>query len=129
IIGGDGLDSEEFVKIGKEAVNNTYYVSHFAKDDPNTKIQAFIKNYKDRFGKEPNVESVLCYDSLMMLAKAIEKAGSVEPNVIRDALSTLEFNGVTGIIKFENGGDPVKPATIVKVTKGVQTFETRIYPP
>lgn len=129
IIGGDGWDSEELVKIGKDAVNNTYYVSHFAKDDPNSKIQAFMKGYRDKFGKEPNVESILCYDSLMMLAKAIEKAGSAEPNAIRDALSTLEFDGVTGIIKFENGGDPVKPATIIKVIKGVQSFETRIYPP
>ncbi len=129
IIGGDGWDSNEFIRIGGSAVESTYYVTHFAKDDPDQKVQDFVKAYTSKYATEPNVESVLCYDSLMLIAEALRKAGSPGRKKLKEALRKMEYDGVTGKIVFENSGEPKKAATVIKIENGKQKFFTRIYPP
>jgi len=40
------------------------------------------------------------YDSLMTVAKAIEASQSLDPSKIRDAIAQLDFQGVSGRIKY-----------------------------
>jgi branched-chain amino acid transport system substrate-binding protein len=50
-IGGDGWDSEETLKADKEAMNHCFYINHYAPNDPDPKVQAFVKTFKDRPGR------------------------------------------------------------------------------
>ena len=45
----------------------------------------------------------------MLLAAAIEKAGSTNPKLIAEALRSMEWLGVTGLHKFDKNGDVDKP--------------------
>ena len=49
---------------------------------------------------------------------AIEKAGAADRTKIRDALRTVEFDGVRGRFKFDEKGDPTLRATVVIVKDG-----------
>jgi branched-chain amino acid transport system substrate-binding protein len=44
------------------------------------------------------------YDGIMTIAAAIEKAGSLEPDAIRQALWDVEVEGINGDIKFIKQG-------------------------
>jgi branched-chain amino acid transport system substrate-binding protein len=56
----------------------------------------------------------------MLMADAIRRAASIDPEKIRRALAaTRNFNGVTGPIKFDDNGDPQdKPIAIIKYQNG-----------
>jgi len=49
---------------------------------------------------------------------AVQKAGAADRTKVRDALRTVEFDGVRGHFKFDEKGDPTLQATIVIVRDG-----------
>ncbi|MGB4482757.1 MAG: ABC transporter substrate-binding protein, partial [bacterium] len=89
----------------------------------------FVQVYTDKFGKEPNAFAALGFDAYMVILDAIERAGSAEPQAIRDALAATEnFEGVTGVITLDENGDATKSAVILKVDNGEFRYLTTVNP-
>lgn len=68
------------------------------------KGKAFAATYKERMGKS-DVESYAmeAYDSIAIIAQAIEEAGSTEADAIVTALESIEHDGTLGKIYFPYG--------------------------
>lgn len=64
--------------------------------------------------------SALAYDAYLALYRAMEAADSVDPTAIRDALTELEFEAVTGKIVFDENGDAIKDMAFIKVIEDGQ---------
>jgi branched-chain amino acid transport system substrate-binding protein len=53
------------------------------------------------------------------MAEAIKNAGSTDGQAIIDALSAIEYKGVTGTIRFDEQGDATqKDIAIIKIVDG-----------
>lgn len=130
IFGGDGWESEKLPEIGKDAVEGTYFSTHYSPDAGGPKGAAFIEAYKRRFnGKLPDAMAALGYDSAMILADAIKRAGATEGAKIRDALaSTKEYDAVTGKISINAKRDAEKSAVILQVKGGKFAYVETIAP-
>jgi branched-chain amino acid transport system substrate-binding protein len=117
IFGGDGWEGETLIKIGKEAVEGTYFSTHYSVEVGTEKSKNFVAAYKKRYnGKEPDAMAALGYDSAMILFDAIKRAGATEGAKIRDALAaTKDFEAVTGKISINAQRDADKPAVILQV--------------
>ncbi len=128
--GGDGWESEKLVEIGKEAVEGTYFSTHYHSDVGSAKSKSFVANYKKRFnGKTPDALSACAYDSAFVLADAIKRAGSTEGLKVRDALAaTKGLEAVTGTITINEKRDPVKAAVILKVENGKYKYLETVNP-
>ena len=62
-----------------------------------------------------------------MIAEAIKKAGSTEPEAIVKAMNEMEFEGITGVLRFDENGNPKnKDVTVIKVVDGKPVVETKI---
>ena len=90
----------------------------------------FTENWKKAFpDKEPNVNAALGYDSFMLLADAITRAGKAEPNAIRDALEvTKGFPGVTGAKTINKTHDAESPVGVVQIKDGKKQFVGTVTP-
>ena len=67
--------------------------------------------------------AALTYDSFQLLFLAIETAQSTEREDVRDALASIElYEGVTGIMSFDEQGDPTKCAVIIQIVDGAFTY-------
>ena len=86
IIGGDGYGDYFWEIAGAEAMKNTFWVSHVAKEDP--ALKEFFDKYEKKAGTECQefMNAVMAYDSVYWLADAITRAGSADPVKVRDAL-------------------------------------------
>ncbi len=74
---------------------------------PDTPLsRSFGKAYQDKFGRPANAVAMEGYDGVMVLAQAIEKAGSTESDAIEGALRSLEWDGTRGTISFATTTDP-----------------------
>ena len=120
LFGGDGWESDELVKIGGDAVNGDYFSTHYAPDIATDKSKNFVADYRKRFaGKTPDAMAALGYDSAMILADAMTRAGSTDGQKVRDALAaTKDFQAVTGKITINENRDATKSAVILKVEDG-----------
>ena len=120
IFGGDGWESEDLVKIGKDAVEGTYFSTHCAADSPDPRVKNFVEVYKKRFnGKTPDAMAMLGHDSVKILAAAMKQSGTTDGQKVRDALAaTKDFDGVSGKITIDAKRDATKPMVILQIKGG-----------
>ncbi|WP_291328269.1 ABC transporter substrate-binding protein [Desulfovibrio sp. UCD-KL4C] len=131
IVSGDGFDSQGLLNIPGEYAHSIYFAAHVAFDNPASEVQEFVERYKKMFGVHPNSGfAALGYDTVMLLAQAITRAGSTDPDAIRAALAeTKNFQGVTGEISYPEGVRvPDKTVDIVSFANGTVSFVEQISP-
>lgn len=123
IMGGDTWENATIIEnAGEKAegiVLSTFFDEGLADSSETTK--AFVTGYTEYLaGREASIPAVaaLGYDAYMVALDAIERAGSVEGAAIRDALAaTKDFDGVTGVINFDENGDAAKNMAVIKTVK------------
>ena len=128
--GGDGWDSAKLPEIaGKAALNNTFFSSLYSPDDTSDLNKEFVAEYKKAYNTNPDVFAALAYDSTLLVAKAIEDAGSADPAKIAEAMAKIKgFKGVSGEVTFNEQHNPIKSAVIIEHKDGKQTFKTKVNP-
>ena len=125
VFGGDGWDSPALLEIGGAAMEGTYFATHFSPDNPSPEVQRFNREFQARWGARPDAMAALGYDSALVLADAIARAGSTAPARIRDALAaTRDFPAVTGRITIDANRNAAKSAVILTVKDGRYQFVT-----
>ncbi len=131
LMGADGWDSPKLVELaGADALNNTYITNHYSSEDPDEKIQTFVSTFKEKYeDKSPDAFNALGYDSVYLLADAIERAGELDATKIKDALAeTKDLSLVTGTVTVDENHNPVKSATVLEYKDGKQVFNTKVNP-
>lgn len=128
--GGDGWDSAKLPEIaGKAALENTFFSSLYSPDDTSDLNKEFVAEYKKAYNTNPDVFAALAYDSALLVAKAIEDAGSADPAKIGEAMAKIKgFKGVSGEVTFNEQHNPIKSAVIIEHKDGKQTFKTKVNP-
>ncbi len=129
LLGGDGWDSPKLSEIGGSAIDGSYFSTHFSPKDSNPKVQDFVKRYQAKFSTMPDGMAPLGYDAMMVLAQAINTAGSTDGSKIRDALAAVkDFDGVTGKITIDAKRNATKAAVVLKVTGQGNDFVASVAP-
>jgi branched-chain amino acid transport system substrate-binding protein len=81
--------------------------------------QAFIRNYRETYGIEPDPWAAQSYATLYILAAAIARAGSTDSTAIRDALAqTMDFDTILGPFSFDPNGEANYEPIIAVVKDG-----------
>ena len=91
IFGGDGWEAPELISLGRDAVEGTYFSTHYSSEDKSPIVQEFVKKYEAKYnGEVPDAMSALGYDSAMVLADAIKRAGTTDGPKVRDAIAATK---------------------------------------
>ncbi len=128
ILGSDSWGTPDLLDLCGEACNGLFFSTHYAPDIATEVAQTFINNYAERYGEgredpRPDDVAALTYDAFQMLFQAIGDAQSLERADIRDALANIQlFEGVTGLMSFDEQGDPIKCAVIIQIVDGQFTY-------
>jgi branched-chain amino acid transport system substrate-binding protein len=118
-IGCDGWANQALLTVGGNAIDGCYFTNHFSPNDQTPVVKDFVTKYQAKYGSVPDSFAALGYDAASILSDAIKRAGSADPQKIRDALATTTgFDGVTGKISLDANRNASKPALILKVSKG-----------
>lgn len=129
LLGGDGWDSEQLGKIAGKSIDGCFYSNHYSRQDPNPRVQEFVKKYDEQFKGAPDGLAALGYDAARILCEAIGRAGSTKGDAIAAELAkTKDFDGVTGKISIDNNRNAVKPAVMLEMKDGQPTYVTSISP-
>jgi branched-chain amino acid transport system substrate-binding protein len=130
MFGGDGWEAPELLEIGGKAMEGTYYSTHYSAEDQSPKVQEFVKKFRARWnGETPDAMAALGYDSAMVLADGIKRAGGTESQKLRDAIAaTKDYQGVTGKTTLDANRNATKPAVIITVKDGKFKYVETINP-
>jgi branched-chain amino acid transport system substrate-binding protein len=121
IVGGDGYDTPDLVKVAGPAADNVFFTTHALMDATNGTdgIKKFMAAYKAEYGNDPeNAFAALGYDTIYLMADAVKRAGSTDAAAVKSAIeSTKDFPGITGKITFSPESHvPQKGVTVIAVS-------------
>ena len=130
IFGGDGWEAPQLVTIGGAAVEGSYYSTHYSPENQSPAVAAFLAKFKQRFNNEvPDAMAALGYDSAMVLADAIQRAGTTEGPKLREALAaTRNYPGITGNTTLDAHRNASKAAVVITVKNGQFKFIESVAP-
>ena len=122
IVGGDAFDNPDLVKnAGAKNTENVYFTTHMALTEDGGSVSKFIDAYKKEYGIPPeNAFAGLGYDSVYLMAEAMNRAPDLSSKAINDAIFTIvDFSGVTGKANFSDPKRaPDKEVTLIAVKNG-----------
>lgn len=119
MVGGDGLQGEDFYKLGEEAVLGSISYAGFSPEQPTPKTEAFIKKFQEKNnGANPDLFSAQGYDAVMLIVEAMIKANSTNPEDFHKTLAqTNNYEGVSGNITFQANREPLKSPVYLLTVK------------
>ncbi len=128
-LGGDGWDSPAMLEIAGKEIAGGYFVNHYSADEPRPEVQNWVQKYQARYGHKPDALATLGYDAALLLIAALKNAPNAKPEEIQRALSQIrDYPCVSGSISFDEFGNPIKRASIIRYTETGQEFVTSFNP-
>jgi branched-chain amino acid transport system substrate-binding protein len=110
-------------------VEGTYFSTHFSPGQKTPAVEEFTKKFTVKYGVEPDSMAALGYDSALLLADAIRRAGTTDGPKLRDALAaTKDFAGITGNITIDKDRNASKLAVVLEVKGGKFEYRETIHP-
>lgn len=129
LLGGDGWVGESLIPVGGKALEGCYFSSHFSSGDQSPLVQDFLKQFEAKYGSPADDMAALGYDSAMILADAIKRAGTTDSAKLRDAIAaTKDHKGITGVITLNEKRDAVKSSVIQTIKDGKFVFQETVAP-
>lgn len=134
IMGYDSYDTVEFYEVVGELGNNIYFTTQaWIGPEMGEDMVKFIELYKNKFNKEPEIGYIATgWDVVMMYAEAIEKAGSTDGKALAKAMEEAVFTNLLGgaldWTSAEEGHEPLREVTIVKIVGGEPSYVGRAKP-
>ena len=117
-LSGAGAEGPECLEIAQNAAENIIYTSVAIDDN-------FIEKYKaEHNNQSPSLGVVLGYDAMAMTLKLLYE-NPHDTEQLREALSHLEFSGVTGKTVMSVSGDARKDIALKTVKNGEFVFLNR----
>jgi branched-chain amino acid transport system substrate-binding protein len=106
-----------------EKLEGAFYTGHWASDMGGEQAQAFVTAYREAFGRLPTETSALTYDALGLLFQGLANQSNATPESVRNGLASVEaYDGVTGTMRFQGTGDPVRSIVMLQIRGGRATF-------
>ena len=128
-MGGDGWVGDSLLTVAGTALDGSFFSGHFSPENQDPLVQNFLTRYKAKYGINPDDMAALGYDSAMILAAAITRAGTTEGAALRDAIAaTKDYSGITGKITLDAGRNASKPAVIQTIGEGKFKFLQTVAP-
>ncbi len=136
VLGSDSWGSAELVTLGGDAVKGNYFITHYAAAGAKGATKEFIDRYKKAYGYVPDDVGALTWDALGVMVTGLKSMKEITGDIdkdreaLRDAIAGIKsYKGITGTMKFDNNGDPIKSAVIVKVSDDGQfVFQKAVSP-
>jgi len=104
-LGGDGVCTPEFMKLGGAAAEGQYCSLPGQPLEKLAKGPAFKEKFTKKFNAEIQLYAPYVYDAVMVMADAMKRAGSADPAKYLPELGKTNYDGVTAMIGFDQFGD------------------------
>ena len=122
LLGSDTWDSNKVIESAK-GKDVSAYVTTFYQEGGNEEFDTGIKEWinanadaKTNNGGNDMIAAVTAmgYDAYFTALEALKAAGSTDPAAVLEALPGVSYEGVSGLIEFDDIGDAVRDSAFIK---------------
>ncbi len=117
-IGGDGIQTPNFIKLAGEAAEGVMASIPGLPKDQMPGGREFMEKFKTKFNAEVELFAPMGYDAVFVLVEAMKRAGSADPAKFLPEIGKTDYRGVIGPIAFDEKGDLKNGPITIYVVKG-----------
>jgi branched-chain amino acid transport system substrate-binding protein len=134
IMGGDSYDDPGlFEAVGPEYGSDIIFVTHsWLGEGASPEAEHFLELYEEKHGEPPDTAFVVTgWDTIMVMAEAMETAGTTDGDAMAEVMETTTFDLLTGQLSWsdaETGHEPNKEAFLVELVEAKPQFIQRVLP-
>ncbi len=99
LVGAD-IATQQLLEIAGSAADGSVLIAYFSPEVPDQAVKDFAAKYAQLYDKPVHHYAPQAYDAMKVLAAAIEKAGKPDRAAVREALTSTDYQGITGPLKF-----------------------------
>lgn len=123
LLGADAWDNPLFLNEVTAEVEGSYFSGHFSAESTERGSRTFVEAYQAATQRTPSGGDAVSYDAVRVLSEAVERAGSLEGEAIRNQLAaTRNYRGATHIARYNENRHPTKSAVILTIRDGERRF-------
>jgi branched-chain amino acid transport system substrate-binding protein len=115
IFGSSGILQGNFLDLAKENAEGAYFVSYFSLDNPDPKVQTFVKEVRDRFKYDPTPVSAIAYELANLVVMTLRKTGPDRTKFMEAFKSMPDYVGVTGRVSADPRGEMGRGGVILQI--------------
>lgn len=115
IFGSSGMLQGNFLDLARDSAEGAFFASYFSLDNPNPRLQAFVKEYRERYKYDPTPVSGTAYEGANLVVAAIKKVGTDRAKIMAELKSTKDYMGITGRLSADEKGEMGRGAIIVEI--------------
>jgi len=135
-MGSDAWGSAELMTLCGDDCKGLSFSTHYAAAGATGATKEFIDRFQAKYGLVPDDVAALTWDATRVVLQGIQNAGKLtgklkrDRKAIRDGIAAITtFAGITGNMKFDQQGDPIKCAVVVKISQsGEFEFKESVCP-
>jgi len=105
LLGGETMRTAKFLQLAGPAAEGHIASVPGAALESRPQGKQFAQRYRERFGQQLGLYAPYFYDSVMVIAAAMERAGTAAPSKVLPVLRNIRHPGVTADIAFDNSGE------------------------
>lgn len=123
VVTSTSMFNPQYIVLGGDAVEGHIIPATFFSGNPDPDVQAFVTEYESRYGMPADSFAAIAYDSVGILAAAmqyvVDNGGEIDRASIQEAMFAMEpYKGVSGVAAFNEVGDVVKQITWLTIENG-----------
>lgn len=119
LLGINGWNSPELVRLAGKFVKNAVFVDGFFPGSDYPFVREFVDLYLEKYGEEPSILEAQAFDIANILIGLVARPEVGSREALRIALSQLQsYPGVTGATSFDFLGEAEKVLFLLGVQKG-----------
>ncbi|MCF6267817.1 MAG: ABC transporter substrate-binding protein [Desulfuromusa sp.] len=123
-MGSDSWGSSELMTLCGDACKGLHFSTHYAAAGATGATKVFIDRYKAKYGETPDDVAALTWDATRVVLQGIQNGGKITGKLKKDRKAVLKgmkqiasFAGITGNMRFDDQGDPIKCAVVVQISQ------------
>ena len=117
LLGGSGWNNPRLLEHGERYVEGAVFVDGFFPDSEEPMVARFVREFREIFGKTPDIFSALGYDAAQIIFAALAGGAKTREDLRRHLTALRGFEGVMGLTDMGLDGDAQRQLFVLSVEK------------
>jgi len=118
-LGTNAWNGPDLIPIAGKSAEGSIFIDAFFKKNPSPSSLRFVETFRKAYQRDPETLEALGYDGAKLLGEVLRSKPISSPLQLSEEISKIQnFQGVSGLKGFGEGGKPLRTFSILKINKG-----------
>ena len=116
-LGTNAWNGPDLIPVAGKSAEGAIFTEAFFKKNPSS--HRFVETFQNAYKRDPKTLEAIGYDGARLLVEILRSKPISSPVQLNEEISKIQnFQGVSGLKGFREGGKPLRTVSILKVNKG-----------